>query len=381
MAKDFKTVLSKLEKELDVFFEPELIPTGIVPLDLVLNGGLETGSLIELSGESQTGKSTLLLHMSKNLCEQGYKVCYIDSEGSVKDDLLSGIGLSQYKCTAQNPNNNFLVIRSSGYQETERLIKELLSIDKEEDKFKIFIIDSVTAFSLDVYFTQSDSKLRLGTEDRVGADAQALGRLLKQLNLLKTKYNCIFIYINQTRIDMSGFRASYKASGGQAAKYYPDIKLFMRLKERLCRKEDLALIGEVERPYGANTTIEATKSRLGSGYIPYPLQIQFGRGCSNLTAYISLLPNIYTEVEGKELPVLEKASTVTWILHLPSGEYKTSKGQNGVAQLIVDNYTEVEELVANYLKDYYESLKSNKITASNPDDLTKVSVTEDDSEE
>ena len=331
-----------------------MIPTGIVPLDLVLNGGLETGSLIELSGESQTGKSTLLLHMSKNLCDKGYRVCYLDAEGSVKDDLLNGIGLMKYKCTDDNPNNKFLVIKESGYKTTEKIIKTLLQVENPDEKFTVFIIDSVTAFALDVYLDLDSG--RLGTEDRVGADAQALGRLLKQLNALKYMHNCIFIYINQTRIDMSGWQPSYKASGGQAAKYYPDIKLFMKLKEKLYRKEDLELVGNVERPYGANTTIEATKSRLGAGYIPYPLQIQFGKGCSNLTAYINLLPNIESTTPG--VPILEKKSTVTYVLHLPSGEYQTTKGQNGLAQLIADNYDEISGVVDEYLKEFYERARS-----------------------
>lgn len=371
--RDFLSVLNEMKKEMNVFFKPELIPTGIVPLDLVLNGGLETGSLIELSGESQTGKSTLLLHMSKNLCDKGFSVMYLDVEGSVKDDLVNGIGLAKYKCTEANPDNQFFVVRTSGYQETERIIRDCIVTDK----FKVFIIDSVTAFSLDVY--QDEEKGRMSTEDRVGADAQALGKFLKQLNVLKTRYNCIFIYINQTRIDLSGWQASYKAGGGQAAKYYPDIRLFMKLKEKLVKKEDVALIGQVDRPYGANTTIEAHKSRLGAGFIPYPLQIQFGRGCSNLTAYASLLPNLTTEVDGTTIPVLEKKSTVTYVLHLPSGDYQTTKGQNGMLQLIVDNYSEIEEIVSTYLKEYYESLKSShpsEETASDSESVQSISVEE-----
>lgn len=376
MAKSFADVLNNLKKEIDVFFKPDLIPTGIVPLDLVLNGGLETGSLIELSGESQTGKSTLLLHMSKNLCDKGYRVCYLDAEGSVKDDLLNGIGLMKYKCTDDNPNNKFLVIKESGYKTTEKIIKTLLQVENPDEKFTVFIIDSVTAFALDVYLDLDSG--RLGTEDRVGADAQALGRLLKQLNALKYMHNCIFIYINQTRIDMSGWQPSYKASGGQAAKYYPDIKLFMKLKEKLYRKEDLELVGNVERPYGANTTIEATKSRLGAGYIPYPLQIQFGKGCSNLTAYINLLPNIESETPG--VPILEKKSTVTYVLHLPSGEYQTTKGQNGLAQLIADNYEEISGVVDIYLKEFYERARSG-VNSSVEEDLDSLEAKPVDDEE
>lgn len=374
MAKSFEDVLKTLEKDMTTFLEPELIPTGIIPLDLVLNGGLETGSLIELSGESQTGKSTLLLHMAKNLCDAGHDVMYIDAEGSVKDDLLQGIGLMPYKCTRTNPNNKFYVAPISGYKETERLIKQMLPLDK----FKVIIIDSVTAFSLDVYLEITEDKnQRLGTEDRVGADAQALGRLLKQLNALKTKYNVVFIFINQTRIDLSGWHPTYKSAGGQAAKFYPDIRLFMKLKERLKRKEDVLGVGNIERPYGANTTIEAHKSRLGAGFIPYPLQIQFGKGCSNLTAYANLLPSLTIEIDGKQVPMLEKKSTVTYELRLNSGIYTSTKGEAAMLQMLVDHADEISEVISDYLANHYRALKSGTTEQlDNTDEMSSV-ISED----
>lgn len=349
MSKTLDSLFSDLEKTTNIFLNPELIQTGIVPLDLVLNGGLETGSLIELSGESQTGKSTLLLHLAKNLCDKGYKTVYIDAEGSVKDDLINGVGLSQYVCTADNKDNKFLVIRESGYKAVETIIKKCLATGE----FKLFIIDSLTALSPDIYLDESND--RVGTEDRVGYEAQLNGRLLKQLNSLKYKYNCIFIFINQTRMQMNSYGGgSFQSTGGQATKFYPDVKLFMKLVEKLVRKEQDNFAGAIDKPYGANTTIEARKSRLGPGFIPYPLQIQFGRGCSNLTAYQNLLPNLPTE-DGE--PRLDKLSSVTYELRLPSGVYKTSKGQNGLLEMIVEHYQEIEEVCQTYLKDYYENLK------------------------
>ena len=106
----------RLETNFNAYFEPEKIRTGIIPLDLVLNGYLETGSLIELSGESQTGKSTLLLHLSRVLCEKGKKVVYIDAEGSVKEDQIAGIGLLPYLSTSSKKDNLFTVIKDSGYR-------------------------------------------------------------------------------------------------------------------------------------------------------------------------------------------------------------------------------------------------------------------------
>ena len=80
-----------LEDKYKAYFEPDVYKTGIVALDEVLNGGLETGSLIELASESQAGKSTLTLHLAKNLAEQGLKTLYIDAEGSVKRNRFNAL--------------------------------------------------------------------------------------------------------------------------------------------------------------------------------------------------------------------------------------------------------------------------------------------------
>lgn len=352
---ELKALVKTISKEIDIFFKPELIQTGIVPLDLVLNGGLETGSLIELSGESQTGKSTLLLHLAKNLCEKGKKVVYIDSEGSVKEDLLNGVGLAPFMWSEENVTNNFILVRATGYNEIEKLIKQFLQVGG----FTLFIIDSLTAMSPDLYMDiESD---RMGTENRIGFEAQLNGRFLKQLNTLKTKHNCAFIFINQTRIDMTGHYAHYKPAGGQAVKFLPDVRLFMRLKAQLKDKRQ-TIIGEVEQPFGADTTIEAHKSRLGPGFIPYKLQVIFGKGCSNLTAYADLLPNVMVTVDGEEKPMLEKKSTVTYDIHLSTGTITTTRGVGGLLELIKDNYYEIEKEVQEFLKNYYETLKnpSNK---------------------
>ena len=125
---------------------------------------------------------TLLLHLAKNLCDKGYKTVYIDAEGSVKDDLINGVGLSPYVCTSDNKDNKFLVIRESGYKAVETVIKKCLSTGE----FKLFILDSLTALSPDIYLDEDSD--RVGTEDRVGYEAQLNGRLLKQLNSLKYKY-------------------------------------------------------------------------------------------------------------------------------------------------------------------------------------------------
>lgn len=338
----------KLEDKYNAYFEPDVFKTGIVPLDLVLNGGLETGSLIELSGESQCGKSTLVLNLVKNMAEKGFKTLYIDSEGSVKEDMIRGIGLAPYLATKSKKDNLFALIRESGYKAVEDLIDAAL----KTKEYKIIVIDSLSALANDEYLDIDSG--RSATETRIGLDAQLTSRLLKKLNALKTEYNCIFIIINQTRLQMNGYVSSYASTGGQAVKFYPDIRLFMKVTGKIKETKGL-IIGQQEVPIGANCTIEARKSRLGAGNIPFPIILYYGKGISNLAAYESILPNI---TKGKT-PVLEKTSDRTYILHLLSGDYKTTGGANGLHTLVAEHYDELTGVIDTYLDEYFDKVKND----------------------
>lgn len=365
--KDEDKLWGELVDKYQAFFEPDRIKTGIIPLDLALNGWLESGSLIELSGESQTGKSTLLLELSRILCENGYKVAYIDAEGSVKDDQLVGIGVSQYLATKNDRTKPFTLLSASTYKAVESLFDTLVTYGD----YKLIILDSLTAVAPDDYIDiASEHK---AVDARVAYEAQLNSRLIQKLNVLKKKHNIIIIFINQTRVDMSGWQASYKSTGGQAVKFYPDVRLFMRLKSKLKDTRQLA-IGEMEIPVGADTTIEAHKSRLGLGFIPYPMTIYFGKGISHIKAIETLLPHITVEKDGQRIPILECPTTRTSILHLPSGDVKDTSGANGLSTLVKDNFEELYEIANDYLDNYFKSLRSKATQEIDPDSLITEEV-------
>jgi len=343
--KDTNEFYAFLENKYKAYFEPDVYKTGIVALDEVLNGGLETGSLIELSSESQAGKSTLVLHLAKNFAEKGLKTLYIDSEGSVKNDMLKGIGLLPYLSTADNKRNMFTLVRESGYSKVE----ELISMALQNEDFKLFVIDSLTALTYDDYL-DLDSKKDI-VDHQIGLDARLNGRLLKKLNALKTTYNCIFIIINQTRTNMGGYVVTKESTGGQAVKFYPDVRLFMKVKEKIQDEKEL-IIGKQKIYIGANCTIEAKKSRVGSGFIQFPITIYYGKGVSNLTAYVNLLPTI--KVNGK--PVLKQLSPVSYELNVNGKKYNTSKGKNGLNTLIVEHYDELVPIVEEHLENFYKKV-------------------------
>lgn len=63
-------------------------PTGISELDRVLGGGIVEGGLMLIGGDPGIGKSTLLLQVCANLCNNGKRVLYVSGEESARQIKL-----------------------------------------------------------------------------------------------------------------------------------------------------------------------------------------------------------------------------------------------------------------------------------------------------
>lgn len=75
----------------------ERICTGMKELDRVLGGGIVPGSLILVGGDPGIGKSTLLLQVCKNLCEEKKNVLYISGEESLKQIKLRANRVGEFR--------------------------------------------------------------------------------------------------------------------------------------------------------------------------------------------------------------------------------------------------------------------------------------------
>lgn len=271
--------LSKTYKSLG---SPEFIRSGSVVLDALLGGGIPRGVFILWSADSGTGKSTGSLHVSWSYCVQGKKVLYLDYEGGVNESQLSGIGLSEYLYDPEtNPNGTFFLFKCQTYKDGEKILDEIM------EEVDLVIIDSMTSILTEKVKGSSSEDVLPGINARVSstflqkykAEAIRLGVTWIMINQIRTKIGMGFGQITQD-----------VAAGGNALRFYPDIRLRMKkaYKGDLEREEETAN-GKQKSRFGAICSIWAEKNRYARPDIPLNLAIIFGLGINNSYAYYDRL--------------------------------------------------------------------------------------------
>lgn len=314
----------------------ETMSTGLLVFDIVTNGGLQKGRMYELASASGLGKSTLVLSICANLCNQGYRILYLDFEGAVSDSQLDGMGLREHLFTGEDrENHKFHLFTPSTYDQGDEIITKLLP----DGGFDLVVIDSVTAMVSDKYIDETGKNLKI-SDVRPGQDARLLSIFLKKCTADKKIYNCSFMFINQMRtaINMMGGPSKQESTGGNAMQFYPDMRLRLSPIRGVYRNRE-TINGTEQVMIGREVNLEAVKSKTGFGFIKVPMTVLFGVGISNIATYIQWMPNKTIMHDGKEVPMLKQGGA-WYTITLPSGDYKVN-GQEKLTYFVKEHYEEI----------------------------------------
>ena len=138
------------------------LATKCLPLDELLNGGIENKSITEIYGEAGSGKTNLCLQLARECANNGKKVAYIDSEG-VSLERLNQI-LTGYK---KDILSKILFFHPNSLSDQEEKIKKALKIRDVE----LVILDTFNLF------------YRLTLEDEDKFSFRSLNRQITDLQL------------------------------------------------------------------------------------------------------------------------------------------------------------------------------------------------------
>lgn len=180
--------------------EDSVFPTGINPLDLLLDGGLSCG-ITQIVGDNSTGKSTLALQISYSYCKSGKNVLYISTKGDITSEDLKMLNLLEYK------DKQFIYVCEGIFDKVENLLNKFINTGE----ISLIVIDSIASLMNSGYFL-TNSKAIKSDNGNSGYNSKPLSILVKKLAIWSYKKNIAVIAVNQYRntIQMYGKNAGTK---------------------------------------------------------------------------------------------------------------------------------------------------------------------------
>ena len=278
----------------------DLVSTGNLAFDLILDGGIPFGYGTEFLGLSQGGKSVCILSIMKEAQKSRGALCVlVDRENSfIKSRAEKTLGID---------TSNLIVVGPSDIPtptDAFLFIKDVVEGVRKQDKDRYIVIgiDSISAFGKDTTLDKSDQ----------GRKAKAIHEGLREcLTLLDP--HIMLLVANQVTYKVGIVWGDNKTStAGESLKYYSTIRVSLQEKRQIV---DATRGNEV---IGAWIEVESIKTRIGPCYrtchVPvfYTTGIPYYGGLARLLASRNILiPKNKTEFKSfKQHTLTYKEETV-----------------------------------------------------------------------
>lgn len=263
------------------------VKTGLQNLDMFLSGeiegttdiGIPRGKAIIVSGDSGIGKSTLWLDISRRICRAGGRVLFFDHELGLNPKSLESYGLMEFV-----RNGKFIVVNPVSYSADLDFIESAIA-EFGSGGIDLVIIDSLRAI---IPQNMLDNHEQVETLP-IGAQAKIESFFLNIIKSMLAKIGAPIVYINQMRMKSIGFKFVKGEAGGEAAKYFVDIRLVAKEHEKI-ERDIVDVTGEkVKKHVGTWIQLFSKKSRFGNTFSTILLPLIFGQGISMVMYYTDFL--------------------------------------------------------------------------------------------
>lgn len=207
-----KGKIFKLPKKADEYDPKNFISSGSLCLNYIITGDYRCGfprrKPVEIFGNESVGKSTLALHVAKEITRQKKMTLFCDAENGLNEFYAKQLGID---------DKYFYYFLSDFGEESFEISDDLLN----KFNFDLFIYDSIGGMKTrSVIEGDYDSK-------NMGDHAKLTGNAVTKLGKVLYKKNVAPIFINQLGVgNMSGYGSPIDTKGGKTLKF----RLWVRLE-------------------------------------------------------------------------------------------------------------------------------------------------------
>lgn len=209
------------------------LPTGLPGLDVIsardVNGvyGLPFGRQIEISGTEDSGKTSFMLYLAAIAQQQGYTVCWIETEDSISEERVKIFGANL---------DEFLLCTPDYLEQTLSIIKKMvLKVptinDKSYEKSKGIVIfwDSVAATPTKNEFKpkpKDEGEAEFGSKSAMAEFARAMSKYQRKIKRRISQRDVMIVYCNQLKDKIGvSFGEKLTTYGGRSLRFHCAIRI------------------------------------------------------------------------------------------------------------------------------------------------------------
>jgi DNA repair protein RadB len=185
----------------------ESITTGCGPLDDLLGGGFERGTVTQVYGPPAAGKTNVALVTAVETAAKGGTVVYIDTEGLSLDrfEQIASARALETDESVQDITGRIIIEEAYDFAEQEEAVRDTEEFAERAD---FIVLDSATGFY----------RLERG-EDAAGGDSlRKVGRQVTHLLSLARRHDLAVLLTNQVFSDPDSDRT--RALGGNTLEHW-----------------------------------------------------------------------------------------------------------------------------------------------------------------
>ena len=279
------------------------IDTGFPPLNKILSGrydgGLPFGRMVEMFGESSTGKTALATDWMVRAQKMGGVAGFVDWERSFDVNLAEGFGLNTVR-------PHWIYTKPKTWEEGNMIAAKACKLIREskaiaEDAPILFVFDSIAAA---LPKSMADKEIDEYSMNDTTALARVTSTTLKSMAHHCEEFNATFLYLNQMRLKPGVVYGDPRTTpGGKAMEFYASGRL------ALGRTKLMDTVDGEKTFVGQQITIQCVKSKFTKPFQETALQMSFDDlGAAKFDLVGSLLEYLI----DKKLIAYSKPR-VTWI--------------------------------------------------------------------
>ena len=224
--------------------DPEPVPTGCGPLDELLDGGLDRGTVTQLYGPPAAGKTNVALSAAVETASRGGTALYIDTEG-LSVDRFSQLAEARGDAEAVEALTSRIVVSAAhDFAEQREAVQDAADF---ADRADLVVVDSITGF----YRLER-------TQEAEGESLRDVARQVTHLLGLARRHDIAVVVTNQVYTDPDTNQD--RPLGGHTLAHWTGVILRLERFRGGNRRATLEKHGS--EPAGGTATFEITGTGL-----------------------------------------------------------------------------------------------------------------------